>query len=67
MDRLASGWLQRSGTSIDIVFVRLDDEERRVRDPVDTRFLERDARFSLFAPARPESAAARGSPTDDPG
>ncbi|MHC4941339.1 MAG: protein kinase domain-containing protein [Planctomycetota bacterium] len=40
------GQSQRTGTSHDITFVRLDDPEHRVHDLVNTRFTELGARFS---------------------
>jgi len=40
------GRSQRTGTSHDITFVRLDDPEHQVRDLVNTRFSEGGARFS---------------------
>jgi serine/threonine protein kinase/Tol biopolymer transport system component len=40
------GRSQRTGTSHDITFVRLDDPEHRVHDLVNTRFTERGALFS---------------------
>jgi dipeptidyl aminopeptidase/acylaminoacyl peptidase len=40
------GWSQRTGTSVDITFVRLDDPAHQVHDLVNTRFNEWEARFS---------------------
>ena len=40
------GWSQRTGTALDITFVRLDDPEHQVHDLVNTRFREMSARFS---------------------
>jgi Tol biopolymer transport system component len=40
------GWSQRTGTSLDITFVRLDDPESRIQDLLNSRFSEIGAKFS---------------------
>ena len=40
------GWSQRTATSFDITYVRLDEEDHQVHDLLNTRFIEFLARFS---------------------
>jgi hypothetical protein len=40
------GYSQRTGTAFDVVFVRLDDPKHSIHDLVNTRFAERNPRFS---------------------